>query len=161
MDNTRWRTAKERLAEAEVLRWNGGVYVEAGIGEDCWARTFGNLQRREIVREDSTEKEEMKRQQRMKVMKDRSKGRWTLKTDGGLLSCWWQTARKRGSIQKKKRLCNHVEKSVGKRKRKWWKKNGTKASTKGESDVQECGRQCWTFCTKSRSPQHGEKEHRS
>ena len=54
------------------------------------------------MHEDSTEGEEMKRQQRMKVMKDtrkkiRSKG-WMLTTDGGLLSCWRRIARKLGSM---------------------------------------------------------------
>ena len=53
--------------------------------EDCWVRILAlfreyNLQRLQIVHEDSTEGEEMKRQQRMKTMKDmtkkiRSKGR--------------------------------------------------------------------------------------
>ena len=33
------------------------------------------------------------------------KEEWTLKTDGGLLSCWWQTVRKRGSIQDGKTPC--------------------------------------------------------
>ena len=43
--------------------------------EDCWARIFAlfreyNLQRRQSMHGDSTEEEEMRRQQRMKVMKD-------------------------------------------------------------------------------------------
>ena len=33
------------------------------------------------------------------------KKEWTLKTDGGLLSCWRQTARKHGSIQERKKPC--------------------------------------------------------
>ena len=53
--------------------------------EDCWVRIVAlfreyNLQRRQIMHGDSTEEEEMRRQQRMKMMKDmmkkiRSKGR--------------------------------------------------------------------------------------
>ena len=43
VDNTRWRTAKERLAEAEVLRWNGGVYVvlEKIAGQESSLRSEG------------------------------------------------------------------------------------------------------------------------
>ena len=50
-------------------------------GEDCWARIFAlfrakNLQRLQSKREESTEGEEMKQQQRAKIMKKiRSKGR--------------------------------------------------------------------------------------
>ena len=53
--------------------------------EDCWARIFAlfreyNLQRLQSMHEDSTEGQEMKRQERMNIMKDmmkkvRSKGR--------------------------------------------------------------------------------------
>ena len=54
-------------------------------GEDCWTIIFSwfreyNLQRKPGIQEGSTEEEEMKQQQRMKVMKDmgrkiRAKGR--------------------------------------------------------------------------------------
>ena len=41
------------------------------------------------------------------------------------------------------------------------KKIGIIAPAKVKSDDQECGRQCWSSCTRSRSPQHGEEERRS
>ena len=52
----------------------------------------------------------MKQQQRMMILTDptkfnRSKEEWTLRADGGLLSCWRQTVRKRGSIQDGKTPC--------------------------------------------------------
>ena len=63
--------------------------------EDCWARIVTlfrdyNLQRLQSMHEDWTEGEEMKRQQRMKVMKDmtkkiRSKGRMYAS------SSWWDS----------------------------------------------------------------------
>ena len=81
--STRWRTAKEVLTEAEAPVWNGGVYEEAGgTGHESGEKTAGqesslaleyNLQRVQSMREDSTEGEEMKRQQRMKTMKDITK----------------------------------------------------------------------------------------
>ena len=53
--------------------------------EDCWARIFSRLreyflQRKQGMQESQTEKEEMRQQQRMKIMKDmtnkiRSKGK--------------------------------------------------------------------------------------
>ena len=71
--------------------------------EDCWARIFAlfreyKLQRLQSMHEDSTDEEEMKRQQRMNVMKDMtkviiSKGRMDAGVAGG------QIARKLGSIQ--------------------------------------------------------------
>ena len=79
--STRWRTAKEVLTEAEAPFWNGGVYEEAGSTEhESEEKIVGqefsscsrdcNLQRLQSMHEDSTEGEKMKRQQRMKVMKD-------------------------------------------------------------------------------------------
>ena len=75
----------------KVLRWKGGGCEEAkSIEYESGERIVGqesshffleyNLQRLQSMHEDSTEKEEMRRQQRMKVMKDmtkkiRSKGR--------------------------------------------------------------------------------------
>ena len=44
-----------------------------------------------------------------------------LKTDGGLLSCWQQIVRKRGSLQKKKKKkkpCKHGKFGLQKWKRK-------------------------------------------
>ena len=65
------------------------------LGEDCWARIFPlfreyHSQRLPSKQAESTEEEEMKQQQRMKIMKDltrkiRSKGRM----DGE--SRWWVT----------------------------------------------------------------------
>ena len=112
------------FTEEEALFWNGGVYEEAGQyrirkgGEDCWAIIFAmfkeyNLQRVQSVHEDSTEREEMKRQQRMKIAKDMTKEDlikkegWMLATDGGLLSCWRRTARKLGSMQDGKIPCRN------------------------------------------------------
>ena len=84
--------------------------------EDCWARIFSlfreyNLQRRQSKQEESTEEEEMKQQQRMVIMKDLIKENQIrrknecLKADGGFLSCWRQTVRKRGFTQDGKILC--------------------------------------------------------
>ena len=76
-------------------------------GEDCRARIFAlfreyNLQRRQSMHEDSTDQEEMRRQQRMKVMKDMTKKlRSKRRMDAG--KRWWVAERKRGSIQKKKK----------------------------------------------------------
>ena len=58
-----------------------------------------NLQRLQGKQEELTEEEEMKQQQRMVVMKDlirkiRSKGKWTLRIDGGFLSLWRQIVKK-------------------------------------------------------------------
>ena len=74
------------------------------VQEDCWARIFAlfreyNLQRLQSKQEDLTEGEKIKRQERMKTMKDmtkkiRSKGRMDAESRWwGLLSCWRQTAR--------------------------------------------------------------------
>ena len=67
-----------------------------------------------------------------------------LTTVGGLMSCWRQTARRRGSIQKKKKSCINGIICCKNEKRKMtderWKKDGRIASTKGESNDQECGR---------------------
>ena len=64
------------------------------------------------MHENLTEEEEMKGQQRMKVMKDMTKKldrgeRWMPNNDGGLLNCWWQTARKRGSNQEWEKPCQN------------------------------------------------------
>ena len=68
------------------------------------------MQRLQSKQEESTEGEKMKQQQGMKIMKDLTKKsdqkeEWTAEADGGLLSCWRQTVRKRGSIQDGKTLC--------------------------------------------------------
>ena len=75
-------------------------------GEECWARIFSwfreyNLQRAHCMKEDSTEEEEMKQQQRMNVIQDmtrriRAKDKWMRTAVGGLVS-WLPTAKKRGS----------------------------------------------------------------
>ena len=144
--STRSRTAKERLTEAEVPRWNGGVYEETEItgyesGEKiAWASIFAlfrayNLQRRQSMHEDSTEEEELRRQ------KSDQKEEWMLKTDGGLLSCWRQIVRKRGSIQKKKKPFIKMVYLVGENeKRKMIKERLKNCINKGKSDDQECGR---------------------
>ena len=78
-----WKKLAEKIEE-EALCWKGGVYEEAGSteyvsgGEDCWVRFFAlfkecNLERVKSMHEDSIEREEMKRQQRMKIMKDITK----------------------------------------------------------------------------------------
>ena len=53
-------------------------YQPRKCGEDCWARIFScfkeyNLQRKQGMHEGQTEKEEMRQQQRMRVMKDMTK----------------------------------------------------------------------------------------
>ena len=62
----------------------------------------------------STEEEEMKRQQRMKVVKDmvrkiRSKGRMEANSSavGGSVSCWPQIARKLGFMKDWKTQCRN------------------------------------------------------
>ena len=60
----KWRRVRKRK-KYRIRKWS----------EDCWARNFPlfrehNLQRRQSMHEDSTAEEEMRRQQRMKVMKD-------------------------------------------------------------------------------------------
>ena len=64
------------------------------------------------------------------------------KIEGGLRSCWRQTARKLGTIQERKKPCKNGMFGW----RSWQEgrkeKNGRIASAKGESDDQECGRQC-------------------
>ena len=80
LDKYKGRGQQKRglLTEAEAPFWNGSVYEEAGkyrirkCGEDCWARIFAlfkeyNLQRLKSMHEDSTEGEEMRRQQRMRL----------------------------------------------------------------------------------------------
>ena len=62
-----WRR-RRRSRKYKIRKWR----------EDSWARIFAlfreyNLQRRPSTHEDSTEKEEMRRQQRMKVVKDMMK----------------------------------------------------------------------------------------
>ena len=76
---TRWRTKKEVLTGENAPFWNGGVNEEAGSteyvsGEKIVVQEFSlclfkeyNLQRVKSMHEDSTEGEEMKRQQRMKI----------------------------------------------------------------------------------------------
>ena len=52
----------------------------------------------------------MRRQQRTKVMKDMKnlfKKKRTPRIVGGLRICWQQTARRRGSIKKKKKICKN------------------------------------------------------
>ena len=63
--------------------------------EDCWARIFPcfrecDLQRKQSMQESQKEKDEMRQQQRMKVMTE-----WTHITVGGSVSCWPLTAKKR------------------------------------------------------------------
>ena len=55
--------------------------------------------------------------------------------DGGLLICWQQTARRRGSIQKKKIRCKNgiIARTRGKGKMR----RERKTSAKGEPDDQE------------------------
>ena len=59
-----WRRAR-RSRKCRIRKWR----------EDCWARIFArfrdkNLQRRQSMYEDSKEEKEMKRQPKMKVVKD-------------------------------------------------------------------------------------------
>ena len=82
--SNRSRTAKERLTKAEALFWNGGVFEEAGsTGYVSGEKIFGQESSLCSVsitcsvcnasRASSTEGEEMKQQQRRKVMKDMTK----------------------------------------------------------------------------------------
>ena len=85
--------------------------------DDCWARIFAlfreyNLQRRQSMHEDSTEKEEMRRQQRKKVMKDMMK-KIRLKGQMDATNRWWVAellaadCEKAWSTQKKKKPCKN------------------------------------------------------
>ena len=69
-------------------------YQPRKCGEDCWARIFScfkeyyNLQRKQGMHEGQTEKEEMRQQQRTRVMKDmtkkiRAKEEWSQTIVGG------------------------------------------------------------------------------
>ena len=69
------------------------TYQPRKWGEDCWARIFSwfgeyELQRKKGMKESQTEKEEMRQQQRMKVMMDMTRkinatrAEWTRKTVG-------------------------------------------------------------------------------
>ena len=110
--------------EDSADRWNGGVCEDATHTGYESERTLLTKNLRLVQRqqpeasvksmhEGSTEQEEMRRQQRMKVMKDMSrkidqKEGWMPRTDGRLLNCWRQTAKRRGSIQKKKKkICKN------------------------------------------------------
>ena len=118
----KWRRVR-RSKNDRIQKWR----------EDCWARIFAllrkyNLQRLQSKQEESTEEEEMKQQQRMKIMKDLTKKisqkkEWTLKADGGFLSCWRQTVRKRG--------ITHDGKTPSRN-----------AQTQGGANDQKCGRKC-------------------
>ena len=99
LKNLRWKTVKEKRMKEEVRSRSGEWFEEARKnlprkpGEDCSARIFSwlrkwNLQRKQDMQEGSTQEEEMKQQQRMKVMKDttrqiRAKGRMDAN------SSWW------------------------------------------------------------------------
>ena len=79
-----WDSVRLRTASTQ---WNiPGKYGPRGellffliqMKPDCWARIFAlfreyNLQRLQSMHEESTEGEEMKRQERMKIMKDITK----------------------------------------------------------------------------------------
>ena len=76
--SAKWRTAEERLTEAEAPFWNRGVCEEAGStgyesDESFVGQESSPCSETTTMHEDSTDGEEMKRQQRMKVMKDMTK----------------------------------------------------------------------------------------
>ena len=81
-----WRRRVRQSRKYRLRKWT----------EHCWARIFAlfreyNVQRLQSMHENSTEEEEMKRQQRTKVMKDttkkiRSKGRMDAENR------WWRVA---------------------------------------------------------------------
>ena len=120
--STKWTTAKEELTEAEAPCWNGGVceknkkYRIRQWGEDGWARIFAlfrehNVQRLKSMHENSTEEEEMKRQQRTKIRKYMTKeirSKVRIEADNRWwLSCWRRTARKRSSMMDGRTLCQN------------------------------------------------------
>ena len=111
-----WTSTKSKKAKKEALR-GGDAPLECRRvrgnnryririwGEDCWAGislSEYNLQRQQSKRNELTEEAEMNQQQKMVIMRDftrkiRSKGRMGGEADGGSLSCWRQTVKKRGS----------------------------------------------------------------
>ena len=103
------------------------------------------MQRLQSMHENSTE-EEMKRQQRTKVMKDTTKN---IRSKGGMdaENRWWRVAELLAADCKKAWLHPGEEETM----QTWYvwlekmkkEDDGRNASTKGESDDQECGRQCW------------------
>ena len=69
-----------------------------------------------------------------------------LKIDGGRLICSRQTARKRGSIQEKKKPDKNAMFCLEKMKQEDEKRKMEELhQQKSESNDQECGRQCWAF----------------
>ena len=141
--------------------------VKRLLGKDFPSRQK-NLQRLKSMHEDSTEGEEMKRQQRMMIVRDmtkkiRSKGRmdaenrwWVAELLAADCEKAWLHAVWEYTIQKMYEWLEEMRKEDEKRGR-WM----NVSNAKGQSDDRECGRQCWDPCIRLRSPQHGEEEHRS
>ena len=126
------------------------------MSEDCWARICSwfreyNLQRVQSMQEGSTEEEEMKQQQRMKVMKDmttkiRAKVRLCANTS------WWVSELLAADCEKAW-LHAGLEDTVQKwydwleemKKKDEAQKVGRSAPKRRQSNDQECGRQCGAF----------------
>ena len=117
---------------------------------DCWARFFAlfreyNLQRLPSMQEDSTEGEEMRRQQRMKVMKDMTKKiRSRCRMDAE--NRWWVTELLAAACEKawvhpgREETMQKWYKRMKKRMRRW-----RKCINKSDANDKECGGKCWTF----------------
>ena len=116
------KKAKERLSEVGSAPWNGGGCAKKKnkkkiqnkkVERILLGKNFLLVEGIQLSVEEPTEEEEMMQQQKMVIMKDQiresdQKEDWTLKADGGFLSCWRQTVRKRGFTQDGKILCRHV-----------------------------------------------------
>ena len=134
--------------------------------DDCWARIFSlfreyNLQRVQSIHEDSTEGEEMKRQERMKVMKDmtkqiRSKGRMDAENR------WWVTELLAANCEKAW-LHPEWEDTMGgeNEKKKMRRKRWRRCINKRRLKCLRLRKEAPDSCPMSLSLQHGEEEHRS
>ena len=137
LDKYKVEDSKREACKGRGARWwrrvrKSKTYRKRKGREDCWPRIFAlfreyNLQRLPSKQEESTEGEEMKQQQIMKIMKgcdEDQKVEWTLKKSmGGSLSCWRQIAKKHGLIQEEQTPCRNGMIGWRNRKKEDEKKN--------------------------------------
>ena len=127
-----------------------------------------NLQCLQSKQEETTEEEEMKQQQRMVIVKDPikenliQKEECMLTADGGFLSCWRQTVRKRGFTHDGNILCRDGISGWRSCTREMRKERWRKCiSTEVAQMSQECGRQCWASAQDHEGHSMEREEHRS
>ena len=169
----RSRKEKERPSVIEGAPLSGGgctktTNTEQESGEKIAGQESSpcsestTLQRLQSKQEESTEGEETKQQQRRKIMTDltrkiRSEGRMDAESRWRVSDLLAADCEKALIHSGWKILCRDgIE----------WPEEMKKRDEKGNMEemhqmIEKCGRQCPGFCTRSRSPQHGEEEHRS